>query len=276
MERQHCQRADVASSSEQPTAPLRPRQQCRYPDEDVFYLSSRGAADGLWRYQDGEALEIWKGADGALLEPTAVSPDGRRVALLLRKHGKRLLHIVSADGAELQPLAPTLDVQGSADWSPNAKWIVTGGSDGSGAGLFKIAVDGGAPVRLISGPALDPVWSPDGTLIVYVGSVVGQSAALLAVRPDGTAVELPALQVRTEGQRARFMPDGRGLVYMVGQYESQDFRLLDLATKQTRPLTRFTNSATMRAFDITRDGKQIVFDRLRANSDIVLIELPRQ
>jgi hypothetical protein len=28
----------------------------------------------------------------------------------------------------------------------------------------------------------------------------------------------------------------------------------------------------MRTFDVTPDGKQIVFDRLRDNSDIVLIE----
>ena len=31
----------------------------------------------------------------------------------------------------------------------------------------------------------------------------------------------------------------------------------------------------MRTFDITPDGKQIVFDRLRENSDIVLIDLPK-
>jgi len=31
----------------------------------------------------------------------------------------------------------------------------------------------------------------------------------------------------------------------------------------------------MRTFDITPDGKQIVFDRVRENSDIVLIDLSR-
>jgi hypothetical protein len=30
----------------------------------------------------------------------------------------------------------------------------------------------------------------------------------------------------------------------------------------------------MRTFDITPDGRSIVFDRLRENSDIVLIDLP--
>jgi Tol biopolymer transport system component len=142
--------------------------------------------------------------------------------------------------------------------------------------LFKIPLDGGgAPVRLISGPALNPVWSPNGSLIVYAGSGVGREAPLLAVRPDGGAVELPATHVLGEGEQARFTPDGRSLVYMVARVGSQDFRLLDLSTKQTRPLTRFTDGARMRTFDITRDGKQIIFDRMREKSDIVLIELPR-
>jgi Tol biopolymer transport system component len=36
-------------------------------------------------------------------------------------------------------------------------------------GHFKIPLDGGSPVRLASGSALNPVWSPDGSLIVYAG-----------------------------------------------------------------------------------------------------------
>ena len=30
----------------------------------LFYLASRGAGNGLWRYQDGQATEIWKGSNG--------------------------------------------------------------------------------------------------------------------------------------------------------------------------------------------------------------------
>jgi len=57
---------------------------------------------------------------------------------------------------------------------------------------------------------------------------------------------------------------------------SLNFSLLDLTTKTTRPLTRFRNQGyDMQTFDITPDGKQIVFDRLRENSDIVLIDLPK-
>ena len=36
------------------------------------------------------------------------------------------------------------------------------------------------------------------------------------------------------------------------------------------------NRAAMRTFDITTDGKQIVFDRLRENLQVVMIDLPKQ
>jgi Tol biopolymer transport system component/predicted Ser/Thr protein kinase len=248
----------------------------RFGAASLFYLSSRGAGDGLWRYQDGQALEIWKGADGALLEPPAVSPNGQRVTIVLRQSGKLRLHVVSADGAEIQSIADALDVEGTACWSPDGKWIVTGGNDAAGAGLFKIPVESGAPVRLVAGRALDPVWSPDGSLIVYAGPEVAGDKPLLAVSPDGTKVELPAIRVSAWGERVRFLPNGKALVYMQRGLPAQDFALLDLVTKKTRQLTHLHNSAAMRTFDITPDGRSIVFDRLRENSDIVLIDLPRK
>ena len=245
----------------------------RFGGGSLFYLSSRGTGDGLWRLRDGEGLEVWKGSEGALLEPPAVSPDGRRVAVVLRKLGKLSLEIVSADGSASQALTESIDVRGAPDWSPDAKWIVTGGSDARGPGLFKIPVDGGAPVRLVEGPAVNPAWSPEGNLIVYAGLNVALHAPLRGVRPDGTAVDLPPLMIHREGERYRFMPDGKSLVYMQGFFSSQDFWLLDLATKTTRQLTRLADQGAMRTFDITPDGKQIVFDRLRENSDVVLIDL---
>ena len=95
------------------------------------------------------------------------------------------------------------------------------------------------------------------------------------MRPDGTPVELPDIRVRTEGERFRFIPDGKGLLFLDGQQRHMDFALLDLATMKTRMLTHLSDRAAMRTFDITPDSKQIVFDRLRENSDIVLIDLPR-
>jgi serine/threonine protein kinase/Tol biopolymer transport system component len=248
----------------------------RFGGSSLFYLSSLGAGDGLWRLRNGEATQIWKGSDGALFEAPAVSPDGGRVAIVLRRNGKGQLHVLSADGAELQPIAPGIDAKGTSCWSPDAKWIVTGGSDATGLGLFKIPLEGGSPVRLVSGKALNPVWSPDGSLIVYAGTNVSTFSPFRAVRPDGTSVKLPDISLRRLGEHVRFSPDGKSLIYMQGLLASQDFWLLDLATMKSRPLTKLQNRAAMRTFDITSDGKQIVFDRLRENSQVVMIDLPKK
>jgi dipeptidyl aminopeptidase/acylaminoacyl peptidase len=117
----------------------------RFAGDTLFYLSSQGTGDGLWRFEDGKAVEILKGSDVGLIEPPAVSADGRRLAVVLRRDGKRRLRVLSADGGDLQSLAEPIDIDGSACWSPDGKWIVAGGIDDRGPGLFKIPLDHGAP-----------------------------------------------------------------------------------------------------------------------------------
>jgi Tol biopolymer transport system component len=197
------------------------------------------------------------------------------VAVVLGKEGTRHLAIMSADGTGLRSLAEAIDIKGTADWSPDGAWIATGGSNTQGSALFKIPVDGGAPVPLIAGQAINPVWSPEGHLIVYEGALVpGQVAPLLGVRPDGTPVELPPVRVSSGSHR--FLPNGRGLVYLPrNSNQSPDFWLLDLATGKQRQLTRLSNQGTLGTFDLTPDGTHIVFDRSRENSHIVLIDRPK-
>jgi Tol biopolymer transport system component len=246
----------------------------RFGGGALFYLSSRDGADGLWTYRNGQALEIWKGSDGVLRVPPAVSADGNSVAIALRRDGKWRMQVIAADGTRLRPLSSDVDVRGAAAWSPDGQWVVVAGSDRDGAGLFKLPAAGGPPVRIASGVFLDPVWSPRGDLIVYCGPQVGGLMPLLGVRPDGVAVPLSAIEIRVDGERLRFLPDGSGLVYMLGpNFERQDFWLLDLGTLQQRRLTDLGNAGDMRTFDVSPDGREIVFDRTRNRSDIRLIDL---
>ena len=98
-------------------------------------------------------------------------------------------------------MVDTIDGRGAARWSPDGKWILTGGIDRNGPGLFKVAVAGGEPTRLVGGPAFNPVWSPAGNVIGYSGLNVGPLAPLRAVRPDGSPFDLPSIQLRVEGER---------------------------------------------------------------------------
>ena len=245
----------------------------RVGPQSLFYLSDRGTEDGLWKIQDDRASQLRRGVDGPLSEPPAVAHDGT-LAIVVRKEGKRHLSVMAGDGTTVRTVAASVEIdgaagQGAADWSPDGTRIVAGGHDGKGPALFVIPVDGSAPTRLLDGTWLNPVWSPRNDLIVYAGrSVIGQ-VELRGVTPEGTPVQLPRVMVRPGGYR--FLPDGSALVY-VERIQSQDFWLLDLATGQRRQLTRLANHGAVRTFDVTPDGKYIVFDRTRQNSDVVLIE----
>ena len=244
----------------------------------LFYLSAQGTVDGLWRYRDGQSVEIWPGSQGDLSEPAAVSPDGLQAAIVLRKEGRRTLTLVETDGSQPRTLGGAFGILGTPDWSPNGSWVVAGGDDGQGRGLFKIPVAGGPPIRLVSGEATSPSWSPKGDLILYKGRNVSGQTPLRGVRPDGDRVELPV--VETTGD-LRFLPDGSGAVFVRGGLGGvpRAFWLLDLSDMSIRRLTELPADPKLgesRHFDISSDGKRIIFDRLNDNSDIVLIDLPQR
>jgi Tol biopolymer transport system component len=209
-----------------------------------------------------------------VLGAAAVSPDGRRVCFPVRRAGRSTLHCAGTDGAGARAIAESLDVRGAPSWSPDGRWIAIGAMDSSAVRVFKIPVNGGAAVRLVNAVSSNPVWSPDGTYVLYSGVPRGRNVPVSAVSPDGRSRAFPALSVDRVGDSYRFLPGGRELVVKLGGFRRQDFWLLDVATGRRRRLTSLRPGESLQRFDVSPDGRRITFERVRENSDIVLIELP--
>ena len=244
------------------------------PDSSVFYVASLGGADALWRLAGGRAREVWKPTQGSVIGAAAVSPDGKRVCFPVREQGRTTLYSANADGTGARIVDGSLDVRGAASWSPDGKWIAVAAKEGLQARVFKIPVEGGAPVRLVDSVSSNPVWSPDGKFIVYSGTSRARSVPLKAVTPDGQPYALPELSVDRVGDSYRFLPDGTELVVKLGGFRRQDFWLFDVTNGGRRRLTALRPGESLQRFDVSPDGKRILFERMRENSDVVLIELP--
>ncbi|HMC55393.1 MAG TPA: protein kinase [Gemmatimonadaceae bacterium] len=250
------------------------------PDGSLLYLASRGGADALWRLpRGGVAAELWRpgDADGAIVSAPAVSPDGRTACFALRRAARSTLRCVNADGGIARTVAEQLDVRGASSWSPDGRWLAVGARVGASIRVFKVPVAGGAPVRLVDSVSSNPVWSPDGSVIIYSGTPRGRSVSLGAVTPDGKPVTLgvSGLQVDRLGDSYRFAGNGAQLVAKLGGFRRQDFWLVDVRTGARRQLTRLGAGESLNRFDVSPDGRQIVFERVRENADIALIEVPR-
>jgi hypothetical protein len=141
--------------------------------------------------------------------------------------------------------------------------------------LYSIPLDGSAPVQLISEYSLDPSWSPDGKFLVYSGADVGTTFPLRAAVADGRAYPMRSLVLTRGARRVAFFRNSHTLLVLRGTIEHKDFWLVDLDSGAEHQLSSLPDNFTIGDFDIASDGRSIVFDRVQANSDLVLIDRAR-
>ena len=195
------------------------------------------------------------------------------------------MYLMNSDGTNIRPLAGSVEVRSAASWSPDGKRVAVSASENERAHVLLVPVDGGPSVRLLDTPSYNPVWSQDGQLIVYSQPVRGSQMVLRAITPNKRPVPIPEIVVPyTASAPYRFVPGRRELIFMEDAASvptlgagprNYNFYWIDLITGQERRLTDLKPGYLTQSFDISPDGKQIIFDRLRDNSNLVLMDLGR-
>ena len=247
----------------------------RFAAGALYYVSSEGGRQGIWRWAEGSASQVWSDPHARIAAPPAISPDGRKLAVIAETSGRKRLLVMGSDGAGLRELAANIDLQGSPTWAPDGSSLVAAVIRSGTPRIFRFPANGGAPVLLVSEYSSDPAWSPDGEFLVYSGPDVGTSFPLRAAAADGRARAFPNLMLTRGARRIGFLPGSHTLVILRGEIENKNFWLIDLDSGSARRLTSLPRNVLVGDFDISGDGTEIAFDRIRETSDVMVIDRAR-
>ena len=168
----------------------------------------------------------------------AVSPDGRRVAMILSKGGSPDVYVCDADGGNLKRLTATREDESSPCWSPDGQWICFAGKIAERRSLCKVPAAGGAVQRIptvgVSSPS-EPDWSPDGKWIVFTRQARDFDICVIPAA-GGEATVL------VSGEDPTWAPNSRTVVFTRRQGSRRGLSLLDVPTKQVKDVTRISGS----------------------------------
>jgi Tol biopolymer transport system component/DNA-binding winged helix-turn-helix (wHTH) protein len=250
----------------------------RLGPDSLLYRAPKAGTDALWKHEgSADARELWSGREGRVIDGAALSADGRRVAFPVQSRGRTWLYVMNADGSGARRVAEELEVRGAPAWSPDGRWIAIAALKDGEPRLFKIPDAGGPPVALTAGYALDPAWSPSGDFLVYTAEDVGTVFEVRAADADGTPHALPKLTLNRGSRRLAFLgSDEHTLVILKGSQSRKEFWAVDLRDGAQRALTNVGPGQVIGDFDVAADGRRIVFDRAREDSDLVLIDLAKR
>jgi Tol biopolymer transport system component len=241
-------------------------------------LVSPSDGRGIRRLATGgnRLTELWNGKQDRLVAGPAIDPVRQRVAFTTAARGGTRLQVMDADGTGLRTLGANLQVTGAPAWSPDGTSIVIASTHGQDTRLFKVPVDGTPATPFAADYSRDAAWSPDGRFLVFNGADVGPTFPVKALSADGRPRDVPDLVLPRGTRRLVFLPGRNALVVLKGAAHDRDFWLVDLDTADERRLTAFGSTFAVGDFDVSPDGRDIIFDQLREESDVVQIDLARR
>jgi Tol biopolymer transport system component len=241
----------------------------------LLYVSSKGASDSIWKLQGGAATEVWSAPEARIIGGPVIARDGRRIAFSIRRNGQTMLYTVNVDGTDDRIVTRSLELQGAPAWAPDGQSITIAGVTKGVPRLFSVPVDGRSPARFVDEHSVDPVWSPDGDIVVFSGPDIGTTFPMKAVTAAAAAHTLPTMMLTRGARRVAFMPGRRALVVARGDIRHKNLWLIDLATGAEQQMTDLAADFEMRDFDISPDGRELVLEQVQEHSDIVLLELAK-
>ena len=236
------------------------------PDGKVVYSLNSGDSIDLYlvdpRAGTSKRLTMNSGNN---LYP-AVSPDGRYVVFSSDRSGALCLWRIDIDGSNPKQL--TQQTSAHPNFTADSRTIVYESITNLYT-ISTISIDGSEPRQLTTNTSAKPVFSPDGTQIacLYEEQEAKPKISIISAK-DGVLIKAFPLPSGLSFP-IRWTPDGKAIMYSLRRGGVANLWVQPVDGGEPRQLTNFTSDIIL-SYDLSRDGKNLVFSRGTRSSDVVL------
>lgn len=160
--------------------------------------------------------------------------------------------------------------------TPDGKWVLYINTEGAKPALWKVSIDGGAPVPVTDHVASSAVVSPDGTLLAYAYPASPDPFAppnridVVKFADNSLVTTFSFASSGTVPSLIQWSLDGKSILYTVNVNSVSNVWSQPLAGGPPVQITDFKDSL-MTGFAWSKDGKQFAATRGALLRDAVLI-----
>jgi Tol biopolymer transport system component/DNA-binding winged helix-turn-helix (wHTH) protein len=185
------------------------------PDGRIVYDYGSRVGSDLWiaRLDGTEPRQLI--SNSGFNDWPAISPDGRTIVFQSDRTGAQHLWRMSADGSNQSQLTNGY-AERNAAISPDGKWVYYNSS--ADQSLWKVALDGGQPIKLTDEYSVYPSVSPDGKLLAsFRFAKYGHEGTIIVRRVIDLKItaELSMASGFWISRTIQWEPDSRSVIYAV-------------------------------------------------------------
>ncbi|PWT93770.1 MAG: hypothetical protein C5B55_03900 [Blastocatellia bacterium] len=242
------------------------------PDGKIVYRSVAGGEPNIWMMKSDGTNQKQLTVNSTQNFDPAISPDGHHIVWGSRRSANTNLWQMDIDGQNAKQITNGVG-EYFPEYTPDGQWVLFTTYDAPSGlwSIWKVASEGGTPIRLTQKESALSSISPDGKFFACNYQEAPGTSYKIAIVPVTGGQPTRLFDIPGSfGRTIHWISDGNALTYVDTQEGVSNIWTQSFAGGPPKQLTIFKDQRIY-SFAWSRDGKQLAISRGVTNNDVVLI-----